>query len=74
MTGVFLIRDKAEATRRLAGRDAEALRQRGALVGTTADINDQLRALEQAGLHRVMLQWLQMDDFEGIEALVKGLC
>jgi F420-dependent oxidoreductase-like protein len=73
MTGVFLIRDEAEATRRLAGRDAEALRQRGALIGSPAEIKDQLAALESAGLQRVMLQWLQMDDFEGIEALVKSL-
>jgi F420-dependent oxidoreductase-like protein len=73
MTGVFLARDQAELERRLAGRSADALRERGALVGSPDEIRDQLAALEAAGLQRVMLQWLQMEDFEGMEALAKAL-
>jgi len=73
MTGAFLIRDQAEADRRLGERDPVALRERGALVGTPDEIRDQLGALEAAGLQRVMLQWLQMEDFEGMEALARAL-
>jgi hypothetical protein len=73
MTGVFLIRDQAESDRRLAGGDPRALRQRGALIGSPIEIKDQLKALEASGVQRVMLQWLQMEDFDGIEALAKGL-
>jgi F420-dependent oxidoreductase-like protein len=73
MTGVFLARDSAELERRLGGRSADTLRGRGALVGSPSEIRDQLAVLEAAGLQRVMLQWLQMDDFEGMQALARGL-
>jgi alkanesulfonate monooxygenase SsuD/methylene tetrahydromethanopterin reductase-like flavin-dependent oxidoreductase (luciferase family) len=73
MTGVVLARDQAELERRLAGRDAAALRERGALVGSPAELRDQLAELESAGVQRVMLQWLHMDDYEGMHALAKGL-
>jgi len=74
MTGIFLARDKAELDRRLAGREPESLRARGALLGSPTELRDQLSALEAAGVQRVMLQWLQMDDFEGMEALGKAVC
>jgi len=75
MTGVFLARDKAELERRLGGREPESLRgERGALVGSPSELRDQLSALESAGVQRVMLQWLQIDDFEGMQALAKALC
>jgi alkanesulfonate monooxygenase SsuD/methylene tetrahydromethanopterin reductase-like flavin-dependent oxidoreductase (luciferase family) len=74
MTGVFLARDGAELERRMAGRDPAALRERGALVGTGEEIKAQLAEIEAAGVQRVMLQWLQMEDFEGMEALGKAVC
>ncbi len=73
MTGIVLARDNAELERRLAGRDASALRERGALVGSPTELRDQLSALEAAGVQRVMLQWLALDDFEGMEALAKAV-
>jgi F420-dependent oxidoreductase-like protein len=74
MTGVFLARDTAELERRLAGRDAANLRSRGALVGSPSELQEQLAAIEAAGVQRVMLQWLFIDDFEAMEALGKALC
>ncbi len=73
MTGIFLARDAAELARRLGERTKESVRERGALVGSPSELRDQLAELESAGLKRVMLQWLQIDDFEGMEALGKGL-
>jgi F420-dependent oxidoreductase-like protein len=73
MTGVFLARDKAELERRLGGRTKEALRERGAMVGSPDEIREQLAEVESVGLRRVMLQWLQIDDFEGMEALGRGV-
>jgi F420-dependent oxidoreductase-like protein len=73
MTGIFLGRDKAELERRLAGRELEAIRGRGALAGSPSELREQLAELEQAGVQRVMLQWLQLDDFEGMVALGKAV-
>jgi len=73
MTGIILARDSAELERRLAGRSAEQLRSRGALVGSPSELRDQLAELDAAGIQRVMLQWLFLDDFEGIEALGKAV-
>jgi F420-dependent oxidoreductase-like protein len=74
MTGVFLARDNAELERRMAGRAPAALRARGALVGTGEEIKAQLAEIEAAGIERVMLQWLDMQDFEGMEALGRQVC
>jgi len=74
MTGIYLARDKAELERRLAGRSAESLRERGALVGSAEELREQLAELEAAGVQRVMAQWLQMEDFEGMQALGKAVC
>jgi len=38
-------------------------------VGTGPEIVEQIQALGQAGLQRVMLQWLDQDDVEGLRGL-----
>jgi F420-dependent oxidoreductase-like protein len=74
MTGIRFGRTPAEVEARLGGRPADELRQRGAIVGTPEQIRDQLAELEAAGVQRVMLQWLDLDDFEGMTALGKSVC
>jgi hypothetical protein len=34
---------------------------------------EQLGRLSEAGLQRVMLQWLDLDDIEGLEAMADGI-
>jgi hypothetical protein len=53
-------------------RTAADLRQNGAVVGAAAQVVDQLGKLAEAGVQRVMLQWLDLDDLDGIEALARG--
>lgn len=50
-------------------QDAQSLRQRGFLVGTPNQMADQLARLSEAGVQRVMLQWLDLDDIQGLEAM-----
>jgi len=50
-----------------AGRTREELLARGLLVGTGAEIVAQLRAFAEAGVQRIMVQWLDLDDIEGLE-------
>lgn len=70
MTRVVLGRDDAELARKLGDDTVEALTAGGALVGGPGEITAALRALREAGVQRVMLQWLDgLDDLEGIETL-----
>lgn len=69
MTGLFFGRDEAELNARLQGRDPAALRERGVIVGTPGAVVDQLGELAQAGVQRVMLQWLALDDLDVLAAL-----
>lgn len=78
MTGCVFGRDRAEVERKVKARGAgdqsiSDLRQRGLLVGTAAEMIDQLSILEEAGLQRVMLQWLDLDDLGGLERMAKGI-
>ncbi len=70
MTRVIFGRDEAQLKERLAGEDADELRAAGKIVGTAEQIPAQMRALEEAGVEGIMLQWLDdLDDVEGIAAL-----
>lgn len=73
MTGIVFGRDDAELQAKLAGRDPAALRERGLIVGAGAQVQEQLHALAQAGVQRVMLQWLALDDLDGLEALARAV-
>ena len=69
MTGLVFGRDDAAVRRKIAerGRSLEESRSRGVIVGVPAQITDQLSALQNAGVQRVMLQWFDLDDLEGLE-------
>lgn len=75
MTGIVFGRDDAEVQRRLAarGRTAEQARERGIIVGTAPAVVEQLKKLDETGCQRVMLQWLDLDDLDGLEALAQGV-
>ncbi len=73
MTGLFFGRDEAELKQVLGDRDAEALQKRGAIVGTPTAVVEQLGRLQELGLQRVMLQWLDLDDLDRLAALAKAV-
>ena len=66
MTSPVYGRDEEEVREKLGGQDVGELRARGRLIGTAAQIAEQLRALGEAGLDRVMLRWEDLDDAEGL--------
>lgn len=55
------------------GRSKEELQGRGIVVGSASEVKEQLYKLEEAGLQRIMLQWLDLDDLAGLEALAKAV-
>lgn len=73
MTGLVFGRDDQELASKLQGRDAAALRERGMIVGAPAAVQAQLDVLAAAGVQRVMLQWLDLDDLDGLAALAASV-
>lgn len=71
MTGCHFSADEAGVRRKLGGRLREDLLRNGIVVGTADEVVDQLRAYAAAGVQRIMLQWMELDDLEGIEALAR---
>ncbi len=75
MTGIFFGRTDAELKARLdrAGRTADELRTRGAIVGTPSEVAEQLAQRAEIGIERVMLQWIELDDLDGLAAFAAAI-
>jgi len=75
MTGCVFGKDDATLKKKVAarGKSLEQLHQDGIVAGNLSTVKEQLRDLEQAGLQRIMLQWLDLDDLESLEVLAKGV-
>lgn len=73
MTGCIFGKNTAALNEKIAarGRTFEQLRERGVIVGDAGQVVEQLGQLAQAGLQRVMLQWLDLEDLDGLEVLAK---
>jgi F420-dependent oxidoreductase-like protein len=75
MTGLLFGRTDADLQQKLqqTGQQAEAMRTRGMVVGTANAVQDQLGKLAEVGIQRVMLQWMDLDDMAGLEALAQAV-
>jgi F420-dependent oxidoreductase-like protein len=69
MTNLVFGRDEDQLQQKLKGRKREDLIARGVIVGRPAEVVAQLRNYAAVGLQRIMLQWLDLDDLEGLEEL-----
>ena len=47
------------------------LREEGFIIGTGSQVSEQLAQLAETNIDRVMLQWLDLDDLDGLMALAK---
>ncbi len=75
MTGVVFGRDKLEVQRKTVQRGSteRELRGQGLIVGTPSEIVDQLGELAEVGVQRVMLQWMELDNLDELEALAQAV-
>jgi F420-dependent oxidoreductase-like protein len=75
MTGCVFGRDEAALQEKIAARKRtfSELRGRGIVVGSGSQVREQLHEFEESGLQRIMLQWLDLDDLAGLEALAKAV-
>jgi F420-dependent oxidoreductase-like protein len=71
MTRAVSGRTTADVERKLEGQSAAELRDRGIVVGTGPEVAEQLVGLDEAGVERVMLQWLETDDVDGLGAMAE---
>ncbi len=74
MVGCIFANDETRLQERVAARTGgertvEDLRQRGVIVGTADQMVEQIDQLAQAGVQRVMLQWIDLDDIDGLETI-----
>jgi F420-dependent oxidoreductase-like protein len=72
MVRVLAAKTDAEAEAKIGG-DIEALRARGVIVGSPSRVVEEMGALSEAGVQRIMAQWLDMDDLDGIEYLAANV-
>ncbi|HKS71224.1 MAG TPA: TIGR03560 family F420-dependent LLM class oxidoreductase [Ktedonobacterales bacterium] len=87
MTNLTLARDSADLERKLAPRRqqpalagksaheiAEALwTERGSLAGTPEQVVARIRAFGEAGVEELMLQWLDLDDQDGLRLFAEAV-
>jgi alkanesulfonate monooxygenase SsuD/methylene tetrahydromethanopterin reductase-like flavin-dependent oxidoreductase (luciferase family) len=73
MTGIVMGKNDEALSQKLNGRDRDQLQARGLLIGTPSAIADQVDLLDEAGVERLMIQWLDLDDMDGLELLAKTL-
>ncbi len=81
MTGTIFGKDDGDFQKTLASRnessentiDEAFLSERGLVYGTPSMFVDQLGALAEAGLDRIMLQWIDQDDIDGLEILARDV-
>ena len=78
MTGVVYGQDANEVANKVARRtqnrrDAAQLRAHGVLVGSGEEIRQQLDELSTVGVQQVMLQWLDLDDLDGLSRLAQAI-
>ena len=68
MTRAIFGRTEAEVDRKLDGVPREDLDD-AVITGAADEFVDRLGRLSEAGVQRVMLQWLEVDDLDGLEAV-----
>jgi F420-dependent oxidoreductase-like protein len=75
MTGLIFGASESEVVARAAasGRTPEEARERGMLAGTGPAIAEQVAAYAAAGVQRIMIQWMDLDDLDGVAALAGAL-
>ncbi len=68
MTRAVFCRTQAGVDRKLDGVPREDIPD-AVIAGTADEFVDRLGRLSEAGVQRVMLQWLEVDDIDGLEAM-----
>jgi F420-dependent oxidoreductase-like protein len=76
MVGCVYGKDSAQVEQKVLQRsqgksNTQELQKNGNVVGTASEIAAQLEKFQAAGARRVMLQWLDLDDLDGLEEMAR---
>jgi F420-dependent oxidoreductase-like protein len=73
MTRVLYGKDAASLNAKLAsvGRSREELQKVGIIAGNASQVVEHIGRVAEAGAKRIMLQWIELDDMDGLEALAR---
>ena len=72
MTRAVFGRTEADVDRKLDGVPRDQL-EPAVFAGTSGEIVERLGRLAEVGVQRVMLQWLEVDDLDGLEAMAHSV-
>lgn len=73
MTRVVFGRDAAEVERKLGRQSREAADAAGIVTGSADEVSSRLGALSEAGVQRVMLQYMETDDMDSLEEISRSV-
>jgi alkanesulfonate monooxygenase SsuD/methylene tetrahydromethanopterin reductase-like flavin-dependent oxidoreductase (luciferase family) len=75
MKGCIFAKNKADLEKKLSQRrhSFEEYRQNGNFIGDSIQVADQIAEFEETGASEIMLQWLDLDDLDGLEQLAKAV-
>lgn len=73
MTNLTYAINEDKMAEKLAGRTTDSLRSRGLLVGNPEEVIKQIKRYDTLGVEEIMLQWLDLDDLEGLEHFAKNV-
>jgi alkanesulfonate monooxygenase SsuD/methylene tetrahydromethanopterin reductase-like flavin-dependent oxidoreductase (luciferase family) len=74
MTQVIYARDEAKLQEKMAARNTtpeQLWEANGVIAGTGSMVVDRVGQFAEAGIERFMLQWIDLDDIDGMEAMAK---
>jgi F420-dependent oxidoreductase-like protein len=73
MQGVEIGRTEAEVEAKRQARSWAFWREPGLVAGTGPQLRERLAEFERAGAQQVILQWLDLDDVEGLQTLAEAV-
>jgi hypothetical protein len=65
--------DQGTREHKLGGEPRKRLQNHGVIVGMPNESVEQLGPLAESGVQQVMLQWLEVDDIDGLEAFARSV-
>ncbi len=66
MTNLTYGRNEESFNKKLNGRDAKEMSEKGIIVGSPQQVTDRLFDYKETGLDEIMLQWIDLDDLDGL--------
>ncbi|MDQ4106053.1 MAG: hypothetical protein M3157_02610 [Actinomycetota bacterium] len=73
MTRIVFGHDEARVSRKLGGQPREEVDAVGIITGNTDDTVSRLGSLAEAGVQRVMLQYMDTDDIDTLEEISRSV-